>query len=250
VTSLSPAAWAWAIAAIAFAAVLRGFTGFGFAVAAVPLASLVLPPGMTVVAALLMQTAIGLRDCVAERHHADWRSVRWLIVGAVAGTPVGLALLTALPAAWVRLGLGLMVMATVAVTSRPARREIAPGRRLGLATGLCAGVSNGLAAMAGPPAIAYFLALRVDRDVMRSSLMVLFPIVSALALPPAYAAGLVTHDALLLALLGLPLMVGGGWLGTWLFRRHGRRGYRPVAVAALGATAAAAVARGLWGLLA
>jgi uncharacterized membrane protein YfcA len=249
VTLLSPAQWAWAIAAIGFAAVLRGFTGFGFAVAAVPLASLVLPPAVTVAAALCMQTAIGLRDCIAERHRADWRSVRWLIGGAVAGTPVGLALLTWLPTAWVRLGLGLMVLATVAITSRPAGRPVPPDRRLGLAIGVASGVSNGLAAMAGPPAIAYFLATRVERDVMRSSLMALFPIVSALALPPAAWAGLITSDALLLALLGLPLMIGGGWLGTRLFRRHGARGYRPVAIMALGATAAAAILRGLAGLL-
>ncbi len=103
--------------------------------------------------------------------------------------------------------------------------------------------------MAGPPAIAWFLALRTERDAMRSSLMVLFPIVSALALPPAAWAGLITHDALLLALLGLPLMVAGGWLGTLLFRRHGARGYRPVAVVALGATAVAAILRGIAGLL-
>ena len=249
-TALSPAQWAWAIAAISFAAVLRGFTGFGFAVAAVPLASLVLPPGVTVAAALLMQTAIGLRDCIAERHRADWRSVRWLIAGAVVGTPFGLALLTFLPTAWVRLGLGLMVLATVAITSRPARTQRMPERSWGLATGLCSGISNGLAAMAGPPAIAYFLALRADRDVMRSSLMVLFPLVSALALPPAAWAGLLTRDALLLAALGLPLMVTGGWFGARLFRRHGARGYRPVAIIALGATATAAILRGLAGLLA
>lgn len=229
---------------------LRGFTGFGFAVAAVPLASLVLPPSLTVAAALVMQTAIGLRDCIAERGRADWRSVRWLIAGAVAGTPAGLALLAALPPAWVRLGLGLLVLATVAITSRPARLHAPPGRNWGLATGVCSGISNGLAAMAGPPAIAYFLAIRAQREVMRSSLMVFFPIASAMALPPAALAGLVSRDALLLAALGLPLMLAGGWAGTALFRRHGPRYYRPVAVAALGATAAAAILRGVIGLLA
>ena len=61
---LSAGAWLAATGAILFAAVLRGFTGFGFALAAVPLASLVMPPSRTVAAVLVMQLAIGLRDCI------------------------------------------------------------------------------------------------------------------------------------------------------------------------------------------
>ncbi|HEY0420739.1 MAG TPA: hypothetical protein VGC80_14575, partial [Acetobacteraceae bacterium] len=48
--------------AILFAGVLRGFTGFGFALAAVPLTSLVLPPGLVVASVLVMQAVVGFRD--------------------------------------------------------------------------------------------------------------------------------------------------------------------------------------------
>ena len=44
-----------AAAAILFAGILRGFTGFGFALAAVPLGSLFLPPGLVVAAVRLAQ---------------------------------------------------------------------------------------------------------------------------------------------------------------------------------------------------
>ncbi len=246
---LSLAEWTWAIGAILFASVLRGFTGFGFAVVAVPLASLVLPPQPVVAAMLLMQTAIGLRDCFAERKKADWRSVRRLTVGAVAGTPIGLAALIALPLPWVRLVLGVLVAVAVVVTWKPVRHRGPPARRWGVLAGFCSGVSNGLAAMAGPPAIVYFLAAEDDRVLVRSSLMVFFPIASALALPPAVWAGLIGQQAVWIAALGLPLMIGGGWAGTALFRRYGHHAYRPVALAALGFTAAASLARGMAGLL-
>ena len=181
---------------------LRGFTGFGFAVVAVPLASLVLPPQPMVAATLLMQTAIGLRDCIAERHLADWRAVRGLVTGALVGNPLGLLGLAILPVAWVRLALGLLVMLAVFVTWRPMRHHGTPARAWVWLAGLCSGISNGLAAMSGPPAIVYFLYSENDRARVRSSLMTYFPLASALALPPAIWAGLVGLESVMIAVLG------------------------------------------------
>ena len=228
-----------------FASLLRGFTGFGFALAAVPLASLVLPPRPVVTAALLMQTAIGLRDCIAERHAADRGAVMWLTLGAVGGTPIGLWALTALPMSAVRLALGTLVALAVAITWRPRLRATRPLTRWTLLTGFASGVCNGLAAMAGPPAIFFFLAFEPDRMVTRSSLMVLFPLVSLLAVIVAAAAGLIDRQALLLAATGFPIMVVVGWIGTWMFRRSGHRSYRIAAALALLLTALASIAKGL-----
>lgn len=233
--------------AIGFASVLRGFTGFGFAVVAVPLTSLVLPPQPVVAATLLMQVMIGARDCVAERHLADWRSVRRLVAGAVIGTPAGMWLLLHLPIASVRLGLGVMVLIATAITWRPVAHRGPLATGWALLAGACSGLSNGLAAMAGPPAIVYFLAAERDRTRMRSSLMAFFPLASLLAVPAAVWTGMLGLSSVLLAALGLPLMVVGGWFGTWLFRRYGQTAYRPIAIAALLLTAAAAIARGLFG---
>jgi len=234
--------------AIVFASLLRGFTGFGFALAAVPLASLVLPPRPVVAAALLMQTAIGLRDCIAERHLADRPAVLRLTLGAVGGTPIGLWALTALPQPAVRLALGTLVALAVAITWRPRQRIGRPPTWWALLTGFASGVCNGLAAMSGPPAIFFFLAFEPDRMVMRSSLMVFFPLASLIAVLVAAASGLIDRQALLLAAMGLPIMVVVGWLGTWMFRRSGHRSYRIVAAVALLLTALASIGKGLSGL--
>ena len=246
---LSPGQWGWAALSILAASVLRGFTGFGFAVVAVPLASLVLPPQPVVAAALLMQAAIGARDCFAERGRADWRSVRRLTAGAVIGTPIGLLALAFAPIAWVRLGLGGLVVVATFITWRPIRHRGPPARPWAVFAGVCSGISSGLAAMSGPPAIVYFLAAENDRVLVRSSLMVYFPLVSLLALPPAWFGGLVGMEAAIIAAFGLPIMIAGGWAGTWLFRRYGQTAYRPTAIISLALTAVAAMARGLAGLL-
>jgi len=231
--------------AVVFASLLRGFTGFGFALAAVPLASLVLPPRPVVTAALLMQAAIGLRDCIIERRLADQRAVLRLTIGALGGTPIGLWALTALPSPAVRLALGTLVAVAVAVTWRPLPPQRAPGTAWAIGTGFCSGICNGLAAMAGPPAIFYFLAFEPNRVAMRSSLMVFFPLVSLLAVVISGAAGLIDHTALLLAVIGFPIMWIGGRVGAGMFVRSGHRSYRVVAATALIATALASIAKGL-----
>jgi uncharacterized membrane protein YfcA len=240
---LSAGGWLAAGGAILFAAVLRGFTGFGFALAAVPLASLVLPPSRTVAAVLVMQLAVGLRDCVMEWRQADRRGVGLLSLGAAAGLPLGVAALALTPAPLVRAALGLLVLVAVALTWRP--RPAAGVARAGVTagTGFVSGMFHGLAAMGGPPAVAYFLAYEPRVAVMRSSLMVYFPIVSLLGLPMVHAAGLLDQAAIVLGLAGMPLMIGGGWLGAWAFRRFGTRSYRPLALGALLVTAAASIAR-------
>jgi hypothetical protein len=240
---LTPGAWAAAIGAILFAAVLRGFTGFGFALAAVPLASLVLPPSRTVAAVLVMQLGIGLRDCIMEWRQSDRPGIAKLTLGAVVGLPLGVLALAYTPAPVVRAVLGAMVLGAVALTWKPRPADHPPAAAVTIGTGFISGIFHGLAAMAGPPAVAYYLSFERRLPVMRSSLMVYFPIVSLLGLPMVWGAGLLDGPALLLGLLGMPLMVAGGWLGTWAFRRFAARSYRPLALAALLLTAAASIAR-------
>ena len=246
---LSPMAWLTAAGAILFAAILRGFTGFGFALAAVPLASLVMPPSRTVAAILVMQLLIGIRDCVMEWRQADRATLLRLTIGAAIGMPLGVAALALAPAPLIRAALGAAVLAAVALTWKPRRAAHRPHRGLTLATGFASGIFHGLAAMAGPPVVAYFLAFETRLAVMRSSLMVFFPVVSLLGLPMVAVAGLLDTPAIMLGILGMPLMVGGGWLGAWGFKHFGVRSYRPLAVAALLLTAAASIVRALADLI-
>jgi uncharacterized membrane protein YfcA len=237
------------LGAILLAGVLRGFTGFGFALAAVPLGGLILAPARVVPVVLLLQLGIGVRDWLVERHRADWFSVRRLALGCLAGTPLGVFALAALPQSVVRLALGTIVCAAVAATwygpARPMPRRTSVAVLAGMASGLC----NGLAAMGGPPAVLYFLAVEPARAITRSSLMIYFALAATIAVPGALAAGLIDNSMLGLAAAGLPVMLAGTWIGAAVFRRVGEPAYRLVAAGALSLTAIAAIVRGLAGLL-
>ena len=141
------------------AALLRGFTGFGFVMAAVPLLSLGLPPTRVVPLAILMQIEVGLIDLPVAMRLCDWRSLAWLAPGMVLGTPLGLLVLTSLSAGRARLAIGLLIAGSVAVLAYGVRLPERPSRWLTLGVGMVSGTMSGLAGISGPPVVAYLLAL-------------------------------------------------------------------------------------------
>ena len=69
------------------AGLLRGFTGFGFALAAIPILTLFLPPGAIVPAVSVVALLAGVELLPKAWPAANFRAIRRLLLGALAGTP-------------------------------------------------------------------------------------------------------------------------------------------------------------------
>lgn len=233
--------------AVFIAAVLRGITGFGFALAAVPLISIVLPPAQGVVIAILLQCMIGLKDLATLRHLVAHWTLASLSVGALIGTPLGLMTLYALSADAMRILIAIIVLAGLLALIRQVR--IRPGPRRAVAAGVLAGIFSGMAAMPGPPAVAYLLGTSTPAVEARATLIIFFFITSLFTLPGLWVQGLLGQPVLLMAATSFPLLMIGTDLGGRVFRRLGDGGYEKAAIAMLAATAFLAALRGVWGLL-
>jgi uncharacterized membrane protein YfcA len=103
-----------------FGGFVRGYSGFGFALAAMPILTIVLSPATAVPAVFPLECAIGLLTLPAERTNVDLSVLKWLALGAIVGTPVGMMVLVLVPAELMRLVLGLAV---AVATFRAWRRE-------------------------------------------------------------------------------------------------------------------------------
>jgi uncharacterized membrane protein YfcA len=235
------------IACVFAAALLRGFTGFGFAAAAVPMLSLLMPPAQVVPLVLLLQTAVGLPDLRAAARLCDWRSIRWLVVGMIVGTPAGLVVLHALSPATARLAIGLLLAAGVLMLAFGRRISEPVSRPTTIAVGLASGIMNGLAAIPGPPVVAFFLAMPHPAGVVRASSIVFFAMTSATALAPLALHGAVGRTELIWAALALPCLFGGSRLGARFFHHARPQHHRWTALAVLGALAVLLIARALSG---
>lgn len=242
---LSPAALALFCAAIFGAAVLRGFSGFGFALAAVPLIAMLVAPARAVAIVVLVQTVMGLRDIT--QHHAiiDRPGVVRLSLGALVGTPLGIGGLLMLDAPTVRLCIAAIVAIGVLFLLQKPRHGVKLRPSLALPTGFLSGLFGGLAAMPGPPAVAYYLSGSTPANISRASLMVFFFVTSLLALPGLILGNLIDVESLILSLIALPVMLGGTMIGSHFFKLAPSSSYRPIALATLVVMAGGSGLRGI-----
>ncbi len=225
------------------AGLIRGFTGFGFSIAAVPLLSAIMPPAQAVPIVLVLQLLVSLSGLGEAVKICDWRSIRVLALGVLIATPVGLWGLERLPAPLVRLAIAAIVLIAVILLARGFRLAAAPRGAGVLPFGVVSGLFNGLAGMPGPPVIAFYLAAPIGSAVARASMIVLFLATSAIALVPLAGLGALGAATLLAAAFGFPAVWIGSRAGAALYRRSPERRYRTVAMALLVATALLAAAR-------
>ena len=229
------------------AALLRGFTGFGFGLAAVPLLSLALPPAKVVPFVVVLQVIVGVSGLRVARRQCDWQAVRALSPGLVLGIPIGLTVLTAFSANSVRLAIGLVILASVLLLWRGARLPEQGSRLLAVVIGLVAGVMSGLASMGGPPIVVYLLALSHAATVVRATSIVYFMLASMLSLALMALKGLVDREILLWSIASVPVLLAGSYAGSWGFQRSRPHHHRITAQLTLIVLAVTLIVRALTG---
>ena len=227
------------------AALLRGFTGFGFAIAAVPVLSLVLPPTRVVPLTVVLQLLASMVDFRAASRITDWRSLMWLSPGMMVGTPLGLWLLTRLSANEARFTIGLLLIGSVAVLGRDLRLPERPAKWVPGLVGVISGAMNGAAGMSGPPVVAYLMALPHSTTVVPATSLVFFTFTAIVAIVPFTLAGLIDRYTLLLAVLTYPVLFVGTHLGALAFRRTKPHHHRRIALTVLSGLAMVLIVRAL-----
>jgi uncharacterized membrane protein YfcA len=147
--------------------------------------------------------------------------------------------------AMMRLLIGLIVCAAVAVIARKPMLAVLSSKWLAMPAGFLSGLFGGLASMPGPPAIAYYLSAPTPAPVVRSSLLIFFFATALMAVPGLVLAGLVRADTIMLAVLGVPILLGGDALGAWLFQWAGDARYRQICIVVLAAVGLGTALAGL-----
>jgi uncharacterized protein len=243
---LTPLVILLAFLAVFGAAFLRGFTGFGFGLAAVPALSLMLSPVVVIPLTLLLVMLAGVQQMPKIRHLADWRSVWILVAGSLVGSPIGIWVLTALPANALRVVIGITLIVAVIVLWRQPRFGGEPSLPTGFGTGIVSGVLNGSTGFAGPPVILYFLSSHDSVPVARASLIMYFFFSTGGALIYDAFHGLIDGHVLLLTVIFFPALCIGNWLGDRSFDGSSAATYRRVALVILLVLAVLAVGRSLY----
>lgn len=222
-----------AAAAVLLAGVVRGFSGFGSAMVMVPVLAVLYGPVRAVPLGLLLELAVSLPLLPPAARLVDWRNISVLLMAACATVPLGVWVLHNLDPLIMRLVLSAIVISGVVLLGSGWRYRGRPGFGPTLATGLIGGTMNGMAGMAGPPVVFFYLAGANGAAVSRASFIVFFALLDLFALGVFAVADSYDRDGLILAaVLSVPFVIGG-LIGARLFGKASERFYRIVALVIL-----------------
>ncbi len=232
-------------AAIFVAAILRAFTGFGFALAALPVLSLFLPPTTSASIVVLLTLGVSLQTFRSYIREIPLKPMASMIILSAIGTVIGTFLLLIIDAQLFKLLIGITVMiACLLLTKYHPKSTSTMGGIKDWLAGFGSGLMNGAIAAPGPPVIIYAMAVFPEAVKSRAFLMTFFLFSAIFAILSYTVSGILGMKEIILFIAAYPAMLAGDKLGFWLFENYGSAAYRKIAILALfivGASITAAV---------
>ena len=202
---------------VLIAAIIRGFSGFGFALVAVPLMSMMMPPSSFVPVIFGMQVIAVLPGLRQTLQGAQWRQILPLIPGGFLGTWGGLSILYRTDPEIIGfvIALAVIFLAVFMLKGFRFHRQL---RKIEIAfIGLFAGLLNGSAGLPGPPVILAQLTTPNTDTMVRSNLIIFFFFLSLFGIVSIIASGNLNETHYYLMAAAAPFLIIGTWLGGQLF---------------------------------
>jgi uncharacterized membrane protein YfcA len=234
---VSATEWLVIATTVVAASTVQAVVGFGSNLLAVPVVALIVPaalPGAMVIPGLPLALAMA----VSERDCVDWRGSRFILLGRLPGTALGVAVVAVVSSRVLAMVIGTVVIVAVAMSVVAAHLHPGVTPATAVATGVATGLTGTAAAIDGPP-----LALLYQYDpppVFRSTLATQFAIGTVFTLTGLLVAGQLRGWQMLLGLSLMPSYFVGLGLGLAIRPRIHARNLRPavLAIAALAGVAA------------
>ena len=235
-----------AVAIIVFgAAIIQALFGFGFGLISVPLMIFFVDLPTTVVTATAVSTVSCSIQWYESRAFKGREVSQRLVLSALLGMPVGLWLLNNMDARLMKALLGVLVLIGVFVRSR--EYDL---RRLPLAfdysMGVIAGILSTSTSTNAPPLVFLLHARHYSPENFRAVLNRVFTILNFLSLIMFAVAGKITPEVFKLAVLAIPVMGGGLWIGIRLRSFVDPDHFRNLVLVLLFATGLSAIANAIF----
>lgn len=212
-------AWAAAALVIFLASFVMGLTGFGIALVAMAFLPWLMSPVTAIVLLTIYAFVFSIVVVLQLRRDLTPRALVDLLLGTLAGTPLGVWVLASLPVSALNRLIGLVLVIVVALELRGAMPRALAGRRWGLAAGFLSGLLGGAVGTPGPPVIVYATTQGWSPRTMKANTMGFFLVNQSAILLGYWWMGLLTREvAAVAAAYALPALAGVG-TGVALFGR-------------------------------
>ncbi|MFW6041100.1 MAG: TSUP family transporter [Thermoplasmatota archaeon] len=222
---------------ILIGAIVHGIAGFGFAQVSMGLLPLFRDPSMASV--IFTITAVVSNGRVFWSVKEDFNLKDWIVPvgGLVFGMPLGIYLFQTLSKQQLRLFIGVILIIAVILIALMRQidtvkdwikdKRIEPGWKTGLTAGFFAGFLGGAVAIPGPPMIVYGAFMVANQywkgSKMKAIFTAFFGTLMAYRLGGLTYTGSVTVSMVTEALIALPALFIGAWIGIKIFNKIPKR---------------------------
>jgi hypothetical protein len=193
---------------------IRGITGFGSGLIAVPLLALFLPLQTVVPLVLVLDFSASLVMSGHARAHVQWNEIWPLLPASLLGIVLGVSLLITLPREPLLTALALFVMVFGIRYLLNLHGEKTISRLWSIPAGLVGGFIGALFGTGGPPLVVYMAHRIREKSRLRATLSGLFLIDGSTRIVSFIIAGLLGVQLLPLLLVSTPVMAAGLYLGS------------------------------------
>lgn len=227
----------WLIAAVLAAGLVRGFSGFGSAMIFMPIASAVLSPVQAIVVLAITEFFGPLPNLPAAWRTGAPREVGRMMLGALIGLPLGVAILSQLDGAvfgWVVSGVVLILLPMLMSGWRYHGAMTPP---LVVGTGSIGGFLAGSTGLAGPPVIMLYMASALPAATIRANFLLYLVCIDVAMVGVFLAMDLFEVSAVVIGLLLAGPYMLANVAGALLFDPRRERTYRAFAYLVIAASA-------------
>jgi uncharacterized membrane protein YfcA len=208
-----------AVALVIFLAiVIKAMIGFGEALIAVPLLTLIVGLQTAVPLVGLMGTIITAIVALQQWRDVDFRAMWRLVLASAVGIPVGLILLKIAPAVWMMHGLGIVLVIYAAYTLIAPQWEGLSHPAWVYIFGFFAGMLGSAYNTSGPPIVMYANTRHWSPGQFRATLQGCFLPMSLMIIFSHAVSGLWTPTVLLMFVLILPVILVAFGVGSFASR--------------------------------
>jgi uncharacterized membrane protein YfcA len=215
-----------ALLAAAIAGFSRGYAAFGTAMIFIPLITIAYDTRTAVVTLFLIDLLPAVPLLWRAVRHCDRSAMLWMGIGALAASPVGVAILLVVDSVDSQFILGVVLLAAVSTMILRPGLHFHTTRLNGVLAGAASGFAGGICGICGPPAMIYLLGRNAEAQRIRADAIV-FLTIESLVLGATYLGyGIYTRWDIELSLLLLPAYGLATWCGARMFSHTGEAVYR------------------------
>ena len=208
-----------------FAGFLQGLTGFGSALIAIPLLTLLMDIKAAVPLCMLNGLALTLYLSVPLRFHLDIRKILPLLIGSLPGIVAGTLLLSRLDSHLLRLAIGILLIAFSLYRLYLRAPSIQLPSWFGYLAGFLTGAIGAALSAGGPPAIIYTTLTGWNKEEVRATLSGFFVISGLITVVVHALTGVSTRATLFCFFMTVPFVLAGTICGSKMSGRFSQAAY-------------------------